>query len=93
MRVFSILLLALCISAAAHAGGQHDADTVVQHIFDMVDKDQDGHLSPAEFGEAGLESFGVPFEECDLDGDGLTSKAEYTEVYRRHHPPTDEDTV
>jgi len=71
---------------AATAGGGH---AVVQHVFDMSDQDQDGVLSPEEYENAGLERYGVTFEQADADGDGKTSIDEYFELYEAHHPPAD----
>jgi hypothetical protein len=91
------------VPLVATAGGGHcGGDSVVQHIFDMADQDRDGALSRDEYVEAGLERYGVSFEETDANADGVTSMAEYLELYQRHHPaddpsnegpPNDDDTV
>ena len=88
-RLTIIALLAMTAGPAALAGEGHDPERVVQHIFQTADRDQDGLLSPDEYAAAGLEGFGVPFEDSDLDGDGATSADEYLELYLRHHPPGD----
>jgi len=95
MRLSTLFFSFAAITApvAATAGGSY---SVVQHIFDVSDQDQDGALSLEEYDEAGLERYGVTFEQTDADGDGKTSLAEYLELYEAHHPPADpadEDTV
>ncbi len=81
--------MALCLAGPALAGDGHDAYRVVQHIFDVSDTDRSGSLSRAEYTAAGLQRFGVSFDECDADGDGETTLAEYLAVYDRHHPSED----
>jgi len=62
----------------------------VQHIFDGADQDRDGNLTRSEYESAGLQDFGVSFEESDTDANGGTSMAEYLALYKRHHPAPDE---
>ena len=83
-------LLLLTLPAATWAGGGHDATAVVEHIFDVADQDGDGVLSDAEYADAGLEQFGLTFDDCDANGDGYTSLDEYLALYRAHHPAHDE---
>lgn len=79
---------------AALAGDAQCGASVVQHIFDMADKDQNGALSPEEYESAGLERYGVSFAQTDANGDGETSMAEYLALYQKHHPaPQDDDSV
>lgn len=87
------LLLALAPGLAAAGEGceGHAALSTVEHIFVMADQNGDGALSPAEYGSAGLEGYGVSFQETDADGNGETSLDEYIEIYERHHP--DEERV
>ncbi|MDJ0852502.1 MAG: hypothetical protein QNK04_29370 [Myxococcota bacterium] len=70
----------------AGAGEGHDPRFVVEHIFDVADQDQSQTLSSEEYAAAGLERYGVSFEETDANGDGETSLDEYLELYERHHP-------
>ena len=60
---------------------------VAGHLFDVSDTDQNGSLSPQEYADAGLERYGVPFEEYDADGDGEASRAEYLDLFDRIHLP------
>lgn len=95
----SVVASSAGVALVATAGGGHcGGDSVVQHIFDMADEDRDGALTREEYEEAGLERYGVSFEETDANADGVTSMAEYLELYQRHHPadegpPNDDDTV
>jgi len=77
--------LALAPASAAAGGGEGDV-SVVEHIFEMADRDGSGTLSSAEYGEAGLQRFGLSFEQSDTNSDGETSLAEYVELYEMHHP-------
>jgi hypothetical protein len=93
MRVVACLalagLVATSISSAALAGEGCSGTSVVGHIFDKADTDRSGSLTPAEYGAAGLERFGVAFEGYDANADGEISAAEYLELYERHHAPGD----
>ena len=88
---FGSLALALFgFSTAAQAGSgcQEDASSMADRIFDASDADRDGALSPEEYVGAGLERYGVAFEAFDANADGETSRAEYLELFRLHHPPS-----
>lgn len=95
MRVLPALLLAAVLAPAsrAAAGGGHDPEAVVAHIFDAADTDRSGTLTATEYEDAGLARFGVPFEQSDANRDGETSLEEYLDLYRRHHPPADQSEV
>lgn len=82
-------LLAPLPALAGDCGGPRDALAVVAHIFEKADSDADGLLTPAEYEAAGLERFGIAFEDSDLDSDGVTSLDEYTTLYEMHHPSPD----
>lgn len=92
MRSIAFLTAALLFStpSLALAGDEcgDGAIDIVRHIFEQADRDHDGGLTRAEYEAAGLQSYGVTFEQSDLDGDGRTSADEYLELYRRHHPTT-----
>ena len=77
------------LADAALSGEGYDARAVVRHIFEVADADDSGSLTPAEYTAAGLERYGVSFQDCDADGDGETSLAEYLGLYDRHHPSDD----
>jgi len=83
------VIVASLTASIASAEGCQDARGVVQHIFQMADENQDGVLTRAEYGEAGLERYGVSFDESDVNSDGETSLAEYLEIYERYHSPKD----
>ena len=87
------LVLPTLASAGEGCGGSMSAASIVEHIFDTADADQDGSLTQTEYEAAGLESYGVTFEQSDLDGDGGTSIDEYLELYESHHPQGDEAEV
>ena len=59
----------------------------------MAGRDGDGSLTRTEYEGAGLQRFGVSFDESDTDADGSTSLAEYVERYERHHPSADDGAV
>ena len=78
----------LLLAASAHAGdcgGDKSATTAAQEIFEKADSNGDGALSPAEYSEAGMQRFGVGFDEYDLDANGEASLEEYLELFERHH--------
>ena len=52
----------------------------------ISDTDGNGSLSRVEYEEAGLERYGVSFDEYDANGDGETSFDEYIALYEKHHP-------
>jgi hypothetical protein len=83
------LIPILAVPAASSAGGCEEGSSVsvVQHIFEMADQDASGTLSQEEYTKAGLERYGVSFEQSDTNGDGETSIDEYIELYEAHHPP------
>ncbi|MBW2493527.1 MAG: hypothetical protein JRE43_02155 [Deltaproteobacteria bacterium] len=98
MRVLTYLAMALLASATtAHAGGGcasgYDPVDVVHHIFNAADQDQDGTLTQLEYEDAGLQVYGVTFEQSDLDADGVTSIEEYILLYEYHHPVDGETEV
>ena len=97
MRFVVILALALFAvplgASAEGCEGAKDAVSVVQHIFDQADRDQDGILTQTEYEQAGLQHYGVTFQQSDLDGDGRTSLEEYLALYESHHPAGDETEV
>jgi len=80
-----VALLAPGLALAGESCGGGGAESVVSHIFDAADQDGSGSLTAAEYGEAGLEDFGVSFADSDTNQDGETSKAEYLELYERIH--------
>jgi len=90
MRMTSWVALAaltlLVFPGFASAGGSCDRSDVASHIFDVSDTDRSGTLSRQEYLEAGLERYGVSFEEYDANGDGEASFDEYLDVYDRYHP-------
>jgi EF hand len=68
------------------ASDPQNARSVVGHLFETADVDRSGTLSPAEYGEAELDAYGVGFEASDRNGDGETTLEEYLDLYERHHP-------
>ena len=84
---------AMLVPTAAVAGEPGRGLSVVEHIFDMADRNGDGVLSRAEYDGAGLPAYGVSFDASDLDSNGETSKAEYIELYERLHPGAGEEEV
>lgn len=78
---------------AARSGAGCEGESVVLRIFEEADEDASGALTAGEYAAAGLERFGVSFEQSDLDGDGVTTLEEYLELYEAHHPPYDGDEV
>jgi len=94
--VLSFLLAGLLVAASADAGGCMSGDGavgIVKHIFDRADQDQDGLLTQVEYEDAGLQNYGVTFEQSDTDADGTTSLDEYIELYEKHHPASDEGSA
>ena len=90
----SLLALASIVATAFLAdaslsGEGVDHRSVVRHIFDVADTDGSGTLTPEEYTASELDRYGVSFEQCDADGDGETSLAEYLDLYDRHHPDPD----
>ena len=91
MRLFlAILFASALLATGAAAGSGKDGRAVVEHIFEVADTDKSGALSREEYAKAGLERFGVSFEQCDANQDGQTSLTEYLALYERHHPPADQ---
>ena len=98
MRLLTYLAMALlATSTTAYAGGDcesgYDPVAAVQHIFNAADQDQDGLLTQLEYEDAGLQVYGVTFEQSDLDADGATSIQEYILLYEFHHPVDGETEV
>ncbi len=87
------VFLAVLQPASAVVGRGYDATSIVEQIFEAADTDSNGELTEAEYTDAGLERFGVTFEQCDADGDGVTTLAEYLALYLRHHPPSDDGAI
>ena len=87
MRTVFLLMIATMLAAPA-AVAEHgcDARAKVQELFDTADENGDGRLTAAEYERAGLERYGLTFEESDLDADGATTWAEYLELFEAHHP-------
>ena len=71
------------------SGCEADAASIAAHIFDMSDADADGYLRPDEVVNAGLERYGMSFDDYDANGDGETSVDEYFDLFDAHHPPTE----
>jgi hypothetical protein len=71
------------------SGCEAEAASVAAHIFDMSDADADGYLSADEFADAGLDRYGLSFDDYDANGDGETSVDEYFDLFEAHHPPAD----
>lgn len=90
MRLLTPIVLATLMAASPAAAGPgcQDGEKAVHHVFESADENQDGRLTRAEYGDAGLADFGLSFEQTDLDADGATTISEYLEIYRKHHPPT-----
>lgn len=86
--LFALALLPVYLTAANASAGS-DARAVVQHIFEMADENRDGSLDRSEYEAAGLQRYGVTFEQSDANADGETTMEEYLELYERHHPPAD----
>lgn len=85
MRSVCLALIGLLTAGVATASPQADGHALVEQIFAAADKDGSGALTREEYGSAGMERFGVRFEQCDADGDGLTSLSEYLALYDSHH--------
>ncbi len=90
MRIVPIAIIGSVIALGALPAAGYDPRAVVQHIFDTADTDRSGALTRTEYAEAGLERFGVSFDDCDENGDGETTFLEYLKVYLRHHPSGEE---
>jgi hypothetical protein len=73
------------IPGSGLAGQNCEGFDVATHIFEASDIDGSGTLSREEYAGAGLERYGVPFEDYDANGDGETSRDEYFDLYDRHH--------
>lgn len=90
MRIIATTALAAfalaIIPGFAEAGEGCKNFDVVSHIFEASDTDGSGTLSAQEYADAGLERYGVTFQEYDVNGDGETSLDEYLDMYDRHHP-------
>ena len=86
--IIALAFIASPIPALA-SGCEDEAGGIAAHIFDMSDSDADGYLSPDEFANAGLERYGMSFEDYDANGDGETSVDEYFDLFDAHHPPTE----
>jgi hypothetical protein len=71
------------------SGCEAEAASIAAHIFDMSDADADGHLSLDEFANAGLERYGMSFDDYDANSDGQASVDEYFDLFDAHHPPAD----
>ena len=97
MRLIALLPLAALLlnpfPATAGEGCLQNAEAAVRQLFEGADANQDGSLTRTEYEDAGLQEFGVSFEESDRDANGLTSNSEYLELYRKHHPPVDRSDV
>lgn len=87
------LLAASPATAGEGCGDARKAEAAVERIFTSADADGDGRLTRAEYEGAELTRYGLPFEASDLDADGATTRDEYLEIYRKHHPVTDETEV
>lgn len=85
MTFLAFLLLPLPL---AHAGHHEDREHThpVTHVFEAADADADSALTPDEYAAAELGRFGLSFEDCDRDGDGLVTLGEYQALYDMHHP-------
>jgi len=73
------------VPGVAVAGEGCGGFDVVTHIFDVSDSDGSGSLSRQEYEDAGLERYGVKFDDYDANGDGEASFDEYIDMYNRHH--------
>ncbi|MFK7895379.1 MAG: hypothetical protein AB8G23_06065 [Myxococcota bacterium] len=82
--VFAIIVLSAGAAISNSGDTMTDRD-VVAHVIDMADSDEDGALSPEEYAEAALQSYGVSFEECDANGDAAVTEREYRDLYKAHH--------
>ncbi len=82
----SAFALMFMVAPIALAGDGHNAGSIVSQIFESADTDDSGSLDADEYGEAGLASYGTPFEDCDANADGETTLEEYLDLYARHHP-------
>ena len=78
--------IALAVTPGSVLAGQGcDGFDVATHIFEASDIDGSGTLSREEYAGAGLERYGVPFDDYDANGDGEASREEYFDLYDRHH--------
>lgn len=89
LLLFVLLSALVAGPASAGDGCAAGAEARVQHLFEAADRDGGGTLTRAEYEHAGLQGYGVPFEESDANGDGETTLDEYLDLYRRLHPPAD----
>ena len=87
--LIGLALAVVLLPGAAMAGSGCGAASPVQALFEGADSNQDGMLTEAEYTAAGLEAYGMSFEESDLDSDGVTSLSEYIELYEMHPPPAE----
>lgn len=83
-NVVAAFLVSVVVSNS-NAGETSDGFSVVDHIFQTADTDQDGVLTRAEHDAAGLQKYGVKFEDFDANEDGSISISEYRTLYEKHH--------
>lgn len=93
MRNFAVgcaaaLTLAVGLTSTAAAQEKDDAKSEQAKIFDLLDKNSDGSITPDEIGEAQQQSFERLLRVGDKDNNGTLTRAEYTDALKPEAPAT-----
>jgi Ca2+-binding EF-hand superfamily protein len=87
MAVGALLVLLTVAAARAQEVGPERMEAFAAALFQRMDLDGDGRLTPAEYEHTQGGGFKVDFGLLDQDGDGSITRGEYLLAVRRYHVP------
>ena len=86
-RAASALALLLAAGAAAQDVDPARMEAFAASLYERMDLDGDGRLTPEEYEHTQGGGFKVDYALLDLDQDGAVTKKEYLLAVRRYHVP------
>ena len=86
-RCIAFLALGWAAAVCAQEVDPQRMEAFASSLFERMDLDADGVLSPQEYEHTQGGGFKVDYALLDLNGDGAVSKREYLLAVRKYHVP------
>ncbi len=88
--MLALIHLSVITGAGAQGFDMRAMESFAARLFDEIDLNNDGSLSPEEYKETDGGGFPVEYRLLDLNADGIVTKSEYLLAVRKYHPPSEQ---